>query len=344
MARHARIIHSTSTDPWFNLALEEYLVNSVSDPAAAGEETIILFLWQNDNTVVIGRNQNAWGECRTALLEDEGGKLARRSTGGGAVFHDLGNLNFSVITPKDIYDIRRSLGMIVDAVNRTGVHALLSGRNDILADDRKFSGNAFLVHKGAGLHHGTLLIHSDYERIARYLNVNRGKLESKGIRSVQSRVVNLAALMPSVTVDRMKELVELAFIDEYRPDTTERDYDVSSLSEEGFGAIHDKYRSWEWRYGESIRFTQMSERYFEWGNLQMGFVVRNGLIEEAKIYTDALDSDFFTNLSARLAGIKFTSKDIAEAVRGSSETGALQAISGYDIKEDLCGFIGSLEL
>lgn len=344
MTGHARIIHSSSTDPWFNLALEEYFVNTVSDSSAKGEENIILFLWQNDNTVVIGRNQNAWSECRTGLLEEEGGKLARRSTGGGAVFHDLGNLNFSIITPKDIYDIRRSLGMMVAAVNRAGVDACLSGRNDILADGRKFSGNAFLVHKGAGLHHGTLLIHSDYERIARYLNVTRGKLESKGIRSVQSRVVNLASLMPSVTVDLMKELVELAFIDEYKPDTTERDYDVQSLDAEGFAVIHDKYRSWEWRYGESIRFTQVSERYFGWGNLQMGFVVRNGLIEEAKIYTDALDSDFFTELSAGLSNVKFTSKDIAAVVRASSETGALQAISGYDIKKDVCDFIGSLEL
>ena len=344
MTRHASIIHSSSTDPWFNLALEEYLVQSVSEASAQGIEKAVLYLWQNDNTVVIGRNQNAWSECRTGLLEEEGGKLARRSTGGGAVFHDLGNLNFSVITPKALYDIRRSLGVIVDAVNRAGVDAFLSGRNDILADDRKFSGNAFLVHKDAGLHHGTLLIRSDYERIARYLNVNRAKLESKGIRSVQSRVVNLSSLMPSVTVEGMKGLVELAFIDEYKPDTTERDYDMRSLASDDFAAIHDKYRSWEWRYGETIRFTQVCEHYFEWGSLQMCFAVRNGRIEESKIYTDALDSDFFAGLADGLAGIRYTSKDIADAVRGSSETAALKALSGADIRKDVCDFVESLEL
>jgi lipoate-protein ligase A len=344
MARHAAIIHSSSTDPWFNLALEEYLVHSVSDASSKGMQKVILYLWQNDNTVVIGRNQNAWSECRTGLLEEEGGKLARRSTGGGAVFHDLGNLNFSVITPKELYDIRRSLGVIVDAVNRTGVEASLSGRNDILADGRKFSGNAFLVHKDAGLHHGTLLIRSDYERIARYLNVNRAKLESKGIRSVQSRVVNLSTLMPSVTVEGMKELVELAFIDEYKPDTVERDYDMQDFPSADFAAIHDKYRSWEWRYGETIRFTQVCERYFEWGSLQMCFAVRNGRIEESKIYTDALDSDFFTGLATGLAGIRYTSKDIADAVRRSSETAALKAVSEADIRKDVCDFVESLEL
>ncbi|MHB8961572.1 MAG: lipoate--protein ligase [Saccharofermentanales bacterium] len=344
MARHAKIIHSQSTDPWFNLALEEYLVGSVSDASAKGEEEVILYLWQNDNTVVIGRNQNAWSECRTGLLEEEGGKLARRSTGGGAVFHDLGNLNFSVITPKELYDIRRSLGMIVDAVNRAGVDACLSGRNDILADGRKFSGNAFLVHKNAGLHHGTILVHSDYERIARYLNVNRQKLESKGIRSVQSRVVNLSALMPSVTIDKMRELVELAFIDEYRPDTTERDYSMKSMHSAGFDRIHDKYRSWEWRYGETIRFTQVSEQYFGWGSLQMCFVVHNGLIEELKIYTDALECDFFAHLSASLAGVKFTSRDMADTIRGLSGAGMLNALPEHDIKGDVCGFVESLDL
>ena len=341
--RHASIIHSTSTDPWFNLALEEHLVARTSGSTLQGGEHVLLYLWQNDNTVVIGRNQNAWNECRTGLLEEEGGKLARRSTGGGAVFHDLGNLNFSIITSKALYDIRRSLGMVVDAVRRTGIDAILSGRNDILADDRKFSGNAFQLHREAGLHHGTLLVHSDHERLARYLNVSRQKLESKGVRSVRSRVVNLAELKPGITVDEMKASIEEAFLAEYRPDTVERPAAMPDPADEGFAARLEKYRSWAWRYGESIAFTQELEQQFPWGGLQLCVVVRSGRIETARVYTDALDSDFFAGFAEALAGVRYTSKDLAEAVRRLPDSDTLRGLSGADVREDIAGWLASQE-
>lgn len=132
------IIYSQSFNPWYNLALEEYLLNGVSD------NEVILYLWQNDNTVVVGRNQNAWKECRCKLLEEEGGKLARRLSGGGAVYHDLGNLNFTFLMKDSLYDLKHQLNVILNAVKMAGIEAEFSGRNDLVVQGKKFSGNAFL--------------------------------------------------------------------------------------------------------------------------------------------------------------------------------------------------------
>ncbi|MDD4326827.1 MAG: lipoate--protein ligase [Eubacteriales bacterium] len=337
----AEIIHSDSTDPWFNLALEDHLVDKVSAAAGTGTDLVILYLWQNADTVVIGRNQNAWTECRTELLEEEGGKLARRSTGGGAVFHDLGNLNFSIITPKSRYDTRRSLGVIVEAVKEAGVNAHLSGRNDILADDLKFSGNAFLVRKEAGLHHGTILVSSDYARIGRYLNVPKAKLEAKGIKSVKARVVNLSAIKGDIDICLMKTLTEKAFIREYRPDETAGDirYDIADPS--GFRDVYDKYSSWEWRYGETMTFSAVMEQYFEWGNIQLCFSVTGGTVTEARIYTDALDSEFFMSLSESFKGKRYTSEGLLSALDDCCETPAIKAVTGKAVSDDIAGLFRS---
>src|SRR6056297_3762446 len=149
---NTKIYHSTSFDPWHNLAFEEYLLNQVE------ENEVILYLWQNDNTGVIGRNQNAWKECRSELLAEEGGKLARRLSGGGAVYHDLGNLNFTFIMDKDNYNLKKQLKVILEAVRDQGIEAEFSGRNDLVVKSKKFSGNAFYFGSETAYHHGTILV------------------------------------------------------------------------------------------------------------------------------------------------------------------------------------------
>lgn len=145
-----KIVYSHSYDPWFNLAVEEYLLNHVHD------HEVILYLWQNDQTVVIGRNQNAWKECAWEQLEKDGGKLARRLSGGGAVFHDLGNLNFTFLTTKKHYELERQLSVILQALRKLGVNAEFSGRNDLMLDGRKFSGHAYYYqgHSHPGIRSG----------------------------------------------------------------------------------------------------------------------------------------------------------------------------------------------
>ena len=172
-------------DPFRNLAIEKNLTFLTQ------EGQCILYLWQNRRTVVIGRNQNAWKECNVDALLADGGTLARRMSGGGAVFHDLGNLNFSFCVRKEDYDVDRQLEVIRQALRREGIEAIKSGRNDLLADGRKFSGNAFYKSGEFCCHHGTIMIDVKGGDLTKYLNVPESKLKSKGVESVRSRVTNL---------------------------------------------------------------------------------------------------------------------------------------------------------
>ena len=168
-------IESDQVNPYKNLAVEEYLLLHCEP------QECILYLWQNQNTVVIGRNQNAWKECKVESLEENGGHLARRLSGGGAVYHDLGNLNFTFLVSKENYSIDRQLEVIVKAVQKLGAKAEKSGRNDILIDGKKFSGNAFYRHGDHCYHHGTIMVAVDKERLGSYLTVSTAKLQSKGV-------------------------------------------------------------------------------------------------------------------------------------------------------------------
>ncbi|MEA4889244.1 MAG: lipoate--protein ligase [Clostridiaceae bacterium] len=328
---HTLIIHATQHDPWFNLALEEFLMEQLAqhnqspgsqDPAA--ELQAILYLWQNDNTVVIGRNQNAWAECLTGQLEAEGGRLARRSTGGGAVFHDLGNLNFSLILPRSQFNLDHNFDMILEAVASQGIQAERSGRNDILANGLKFSGNAFSLRKAVGLHHGTLLVHSEFSRVARYLTVSPAKLQAKGVSSVQSRITNLQVLNPDITIASLDQAMEQAFIRHYAVsggagnDIIRAD-DTIYRANARLKELHDHYASWEWRYGESLAFDAAVERKFDWGLLQLGFRIDKGMVRQAKAYSDALDCDLIAELPALFTGCRFHSAELADALRQLSD-------------------------
>ena len=205
MLQNLWICRGEGTDPYENLALERHLLERVEAGAC------VLYLWQNENTVVIGRNQNPWAECRTALLAEEGGHLARRLSGGGAVFHDLGNLNFTFLVQKPDYDVDRQTQVLLRACRSLGVPAERSGRNDLLAQGRKFSGHAFYAHEGRCYHHGTLLVAADLERMGRYLRPSAAKLRSKGVPSVRARVANLREFLPGLGVEDMAEQLEQAF-------------------------------------------------------------------------------------------------------------------------------------
>ena len=194
MIKHLQAFIGAGTNPHRNLAIEEYLTDTVP------EDTLIVYLWQNKHTVVIGRNQNAWAECRTAELERDGGTLARRLSGGGAVYHDMGNLNFTFSLRTEDYDLRRQQSVIVEACRMLGIPAEISGRNDILTNGCKFSGNSFYSHNGCSFHNGTLLLSVDMANLGKYLTPSKVKLESKGVASVRSRVINLTELVPTLTV------------------------------------------------------------------------------------------------------------------------------------------------
>ena len=199
------MVESTSFNPWLNLAIEEYLVENVKD------NEVILYLWQNKDTVVIGSNQNPWKECNIEKMKDGDIKLARRLSGGGAVFHDVGNLNFTFLMGKDLYNQDQQLRVILDAVNSYGFNAEFSGRNDILIDGRKFSGNAYFFGDTSSYHHGTLLVDADMLKLTEYLNPSKQKIVSNGVDSVKSRVVNLKSIKDSITIEDLKSSLVKSF-------------------------------------------------------------------------------------------------------------------------------------
>lgn len=275
------LFESTSYNPWKNLAIETHLANQIRP----GE--LLLYLWQNENTVVIGKGQNALRECRVQLLEEEGGYLARRATGGGAVYQDLGNLCFTFLGDPERYDLQRQMCVIQRACRKFGIETHFSGRNDIITEEGyKFSGNAFSVTNTCKIQHGTLMIDVDKEKLGRYLTPSEEKMKAKGVKSVQSRVCNLKDLNPKVTVEAMKKALAEAFEEEYGA------YKILSVEVESDANIkehYEKYASWDWRYGKSPECEVVHSKRFAWGEVQVHLKLKNLYVEECKVYSDSLD-------------------------------------------------------
>lgn len=313
---------SKGTDPYYNLALEEYLLQNIP------ENGCILYLWQNDHTVVIGRNQNPWAECRTSLLQEEGGRLARRLSGGGAVYHDLGNLNFTFLCAEENYDIPKQLSVIQKAVSYDGIVAQFSGRNDLLAEGKKFSGNAFYHSKGYAYHHGTLLVSSDLEKLQRYLSPPKAKLESKGVSSVRSRVTNLSFLSPSLTCDVMKNYMVQAFAEVYGGTAV----DLPLPDDTAVLELRQKYGSEDWLFGKPMPFTCRLNGAFPWGNLELLMQVENGVIQDVQVYTDAMEHTLAQQLTDAFENCPFQANDM------------IRAVSAVDNGTDIAQFLKSQSL
>ncbi|MDY5624760.1 MAG: lipoate--protein ligase [Eubacteriales bacterium] len=300
-----RLIITDSLNPWHNLALEDMLFD-------IHREGCCLYLWQNQNTVVIGRAQNAWKECRIDELEKDGGKLARRTSGGGAVFHDLGNLNFTFTASEATYDLHRQLQVIIDAVASLGIKASFTGRNDIVTESgAKFSGNAFRKANGVSMHHGTILINADMGKLGRYLMPSKAKLRSKGVESIRSRVANLNEYMPGIAVEDVRQAIISAFKKEYGccDMIAEQSLDQNDLAQK-----EEFFSSWEWNKGESPKFDLSLENRFDWGEVQLLFTARNGRIAEAQLYTDAMDDSVLSKIPGLLLNSKFDPLEMSNRI------------------------------
>jgi len=315
MAVETRIIRTATYDPWWNLSVEEFLLERVQPGQC------ILYLWQNENTVVIGRNQNPWRECRTEILENDGGRLARRLSGGGAVYHDMGNLNYTFIAGRDVFDTERQFEVIIDAVRSLGIPAEKSGRNDITANDRKFSGNAYCIRKNGAYHHGTILVATDLTKLSKYLQVSEEKIRSKGVKSVKSRVINLSEIRPGLGVDDVAEALISSFRKIYESTAREEDFiRKEKESREALEELYCKYSSWAWRYGEAPEFDVNMENRFPWGGVEVGFKLENGIVTESVVYSDAMDEAFIAGLPGLLKGSRFSSAEIAGKIVQAAET------------------------
>lgn len=328
MIQKLYLYQSDRFDPYYNLAVEKQLLDRV----APGE--CILYLWQNQNTVVIGRTQNAWAECRTSLLESEGGRLARRLSGGGAVFHDLGNLNFTFLVRDEDYDVDRQLSVIQAAAQLAGVQTEKSGRNDVLADGRKFSGNAFYHQNGHAYHHGTLMIDVDKDKLQRYLSPSKAKLEAKGVASVRSRVVNLSELSPGLTCDKMRTLMVQAFRQVYALPSS-----PVILTDEELKQIDENAKvnsSWDHLYGTKLPFTFACESRFSWGGVQLQLEAKGGIITAAKVYSDAMDWRLAPSIEQALTGCRFSTDAMTQAI--------CIVLEDPDMAQDLCKMLSDQDI
>jgi len=320
-----------STDPFYNLAIEQHLLDLVPP------NSCILYLWQNKNTVVIGKNQNCWKECKMQELADDGGSMVRRLSGGGAVYHDLGNLNFTFVTRKEDYDVSRQLEVILTALNTLGIHAEKSGRNDLHVDGRKFSGNAFYDNGSRCFHHGTLMVDVEKEKLGKYLQVSPGKLSGKGVDSVQARVVNLKELQPDLTVAKLKYALIQAMETVYGCEIEE--IDEFALDEIEIAAHSLKFGSDQFRLGRSIPFTWEITKRFSWGEIQLQCEVNGGQIKNALIYSDALDTALMDAMASKLQGCAFGSKPMAERLEHMTQSwGMRQEIA------DVCQYLLEVNL
>lgn len=305
-----RLLISESVNPLFNLAVEDAIFQTMD----ASQQ--VLFLWRNDQTVVIGRGQNPWKECNTQKMKEDGITLARRSSGGGAVYHDLGNTNFTFMAGKPGYNKESSTALILAALRSLGIEAQSSGRNDIVllqeGQPRKISGSAYRETKDRGFHHGTLLIDVDFGKLSRYLNPDPKKLQAKGISSVRSRVANLVEFNPTLNHEMICRAIETQFIEKFG-EIEEIEY----ISEErppnipGFAAIYEKQRSWDWNFGQALHFSHMLDERFPWGGVEIHLdIPRGGRIEQAKIFTDSLFVEPFEQLATALVGVRYHGDEV----------------------------------
>ena len=296
-------------DPWFNLATEDWLFN-VMDRSKQ-----VLFLWRNRPSIIIGRFQNPWNECDLAAMERDGVQLARRQSGGGAVYHDLGNTNFTFMSPRAEYDKQRNFGIILQALATLGVTATTSGRNDILVQERKVSGSAFRLNNERAFHHGTLLISADLAKLPGYLTPDKEKLVSKGIQSVSSRVANLSEFNPSITHELLCNAIVESFFGTYGQTCAIEDLTIDRLSaEKELYRTYEKYADWSWRFGFTPEFSHTLKGRFPWGGLTLHLDVREAVVRQATVYSDALAVEFLENLQNMLVGLHYDRKTIVTAL------------------------------
>ncbi|WP_461204658.1 lipoate--protein ligase [Clostridium sp. DL1XJH146] len=301
-----KYIINRSNNPYYNLAFEEYCFKKL-------EEDEIVFLWKNSPTVVIGKNQNTLEEINEEYINANDIKVVRRITGGGAVYHDLGNLNFTFIKKVDNIeelDLKKYASPIVSALEKFGVKAELSGRNDITVDSKKISGNSQSIYKNKVLHHGTMLIDSDLSVLSKALKVKKEKFESKGVKSVRSRVTNIRPYLNyDFSIEEFEEeLINQLFIQEKeeKKELVLSAYDLENIKE----LYESKYSTWEWNYGFSPIFNYKNIKRCTAGTVEFNVDVRDGYIKKVRIFGDFFGNKDINELEEILIDTKFMKEDI----------------------------------
>ena len=306
-----KIYYSKELDPYLNLALEDCLFRGMS------ESEQILFLYTNSPSVVMGRFQNPWVEANLKAIEHEDVKLVRRQSGGGTVYHDLNNSNFSFLSPKDDYDKDRNLKIVVQALLDLGIEAQTNERNDIVvrlpSEDffRKVSGSAFKQTRLSCFHHGTLLVNANLKELGRFLKPKLTMAQSKGIKSVRSKVANLNSFGEHITQKSLWGSLTKSFEKFYAQEVSVGEIDKEYLNE----SSRERYRfwsSWDWIYGETPKFSHQLELRTQWGLFECDIHSHKGLIKEVQLSCPEVHPLILSTLQDALIDCPYRKDDVSE--------------------------------
>lgn len=294
---------------------------------SVGKDEIILYVWSNDNTVVIGRNQDAYAECRVEALESGGGLLARRLSGGGAVYHDRGGLNYTFIAGKENFDKERNFAVVERALRSFGIKTERSGRNDLLCGGAKFGGCAYYSRGGAALHHGTLIVDTPPAAISEYLTPSEEKFSGKSVRSVISRVAPLSANAPEITADAVVRALKKAFAEEY-PQAVFSEQSPMRTGPERLLAWVAYFASDEWRYGRKEDYNLRLSVPLFGGSARLRAVVENDRIIRAVLDSDGMEAEKICAVRERLTGADLRNRLVSEVFSAGGERGGLSEEDG----------------
>ncbi len=318
-------IRNESTNPYFNLALEEYVLNHMS-----GSEDYFL-LWQNEPSIIIGKHQNTLEEINLKFVKENNIHVVRRLSGGGAVYHDLGNLNFTFVVKNcesSQFNFKKFTEPVIQALENLGIQAEFNSRNDLTIDGKKFSGNAQYMKKDRLLHHGTLLFSSELEQLVRALQVGDDKIISKGIKSVRSRVTNISDhLNQELSIHQFREQLLGSMFKEELEEYTLTEKELQEVKE----MMEKRYSTWEWNYGESPRFNMKKEKRFESGKVEVLLDIEGGIIVHCKIYGDFFSNGDIHDLEKKIVGMAYQEESIKHGIEGLDVGHYLNNVSVEDL-------------
>jgi lipoate-protein ligase A len=267
-------------------------------------------------------------------MEEEGVTLVRRYSGGGAVYHDLGNGVFTFISPKKDHDIPRNLGIIVGALKKLKINAETSGRNDIAVDGKKISGSAFKNAKDKAIHHGTFLYDVNINALSKYLTPSKAKLLSKGVSSVAARVTNIRDLNPEAKFEQVNEAIISEFFDTYGGSAVVEEINPVKLQNNpSLSRYYSQLSDWHWRFGKTPEFEHHLETRFDWGQFDVYIQAKNGLIEDAKIYSDCLNPGIVEEFEKALFDIKYSTQGISEAAESAKKALSAEGTTASQVDE-----------
>lgn len=326
MIKRIRTISSNTYYPYFNLALEKHLFDSVDD------ETVILYLWQNERSAVCGYNQNIRNEFSVTKLIEDGGYPVRRLSGGGTVFQDKGALNFTFLTQQDNYDIDRQLQVITEACRLIGLTVDKTAQNDLTMEGRKCFNHAFYTSGIRCCHHGTLMVNVSIDHLSEYLNTDSKNPTSNPVHNLYTGAANLTEFCPSLTMEHMEKKLFEAF---------EHVYGISAepitAEELDFAAIDSYEKIFHddtWIYGRQIQFGCRMNQRFSWGDFDLNMNVEDGIIKDADLYSDAADGNFITSINHQLKGKPYSCESLSELVRSCCTCPEQESMA-----DDICAFL-----